>query len=161
MSIFQEDLYFGKISTCIEHEGISGILSNKIRIRDDSIAMLINAEEKSASSFLATANPDNYTNNSHEINCKEIVDMCKSKSIEMRNLKLCVDMNSFKFIGWNTDSNDEISRLMESMSHVSDDLEVHRFDANNLHMSHLNLTSQGVDVDIDDGPNDFNDPDGK
>ena len=50
---------------------------------------------------------------------------------------------------------------MESMSQVGDDFEVHRFDANNLHMSHLNLTHQGVDVDIDDGPNDFNDPDGK
>lgn len=136
-------------------------MSNKIRIRDDSIAMLINADEKSASSFLATANADHFANSAQEINCKDIVDMCKAKAIEMRNLKLCADMNSFKFIGWNADSNDEISQLMESMTHVGDDLEVHRFDANNLHMSHLNMTSQGVDVDVDDGPNDFNDPDGK
>ena len=43
------------MSTCIEHEDISGILSKKICIRDDSITMLINADEKPASSFLATA----------------------------------------------------------------------------------------------------------
>lgn len=146
-----EDLYFSKISTCIESEAIGGILLNKLHYRDDTCEILINKEENIDSireEPLETI----------ELNMKDFCQMHKAKHIELRNLKLCSELSNFRFIGWNLDTEDEISKLVQSMSAADDNLEAHRFDANNRNA--LNLSNDGMldnfdedfvnnDVDVD------------
>ena len=154
----KEDTYFAKISTCIENEAIAGMLTNKLTFSDDSYRMLINADDKLF---------DNKENFRHaggiELSQKDMVDFYKAKSIECKNLKLCSDdLRSFRFIGWNLETNDEITKLVESISHAEEDsavIEAHRFDAQNMHTSHLNASiggngqsqhsNLGIDVDVD------------
>ena len=93
-------MYFAKTSTCIETEAIGGILLNKLRIKDDSGLILINKDDK-----IDPMNREYEPNTGVEINIKEICDFYKSKSIDLKNLKLCSDLSSFKFIGWNSDNN--------------------------------------------------------
>ena len=97
----KEDIYFAKISTCIENESIAGILTNKLTFADDSQRMLINADDK------LFANKDNFKHSSGiEINQKEIIDYYKAKAIDCKNMKLCSDdLRSFRFIGWNLETN--------------------------------------------------------
>ena len=105
-------------------------------------------------------NSHNNKRKSVEIDLKILIESGKS-NLDFNNLKLCPDLNSFKFIGWNCDSNDEISRLIDERNKQrnTDELEAHRFDANNLQGSILNsseinapFTGPGDnDIDIENG----------
>jgi len=141
-----EDLYFSKKSTCIEHEAIAGILLNKLHVQNDSIKMLINADDQKYSF------EDNFNCNNSEINFKSIVNLFKLSYIELKNLELCSDLSNFKFIDYHLDENDELSKLVESIHGVSEDeaLEAHRFDANNLQMSRLDISLPTTPENIDD-----------
>ena len=146
----EEDFYFSKISTCIETEAIGGILLNKLHYRDDSGTILINKDDR-----VDPNTPEYEHEGGIEVNMKEVCDFYKAKSIDLRNLKLCSDLSNFKFIGWNVDNkNDEISRLVDNMTAVEDNLEQHRFDVNDRNTSLLNATSQhrnsDIDIDMDD-----------
>ena len=92
-------MYFSKKSTCIEHEAIGGILLNKLHVQNDSIKMLINADDQKYSP------EDNFNCNDSEINFKGIVDLFKLSCIELKNLELCSDLSSFKFIDYHLDEN--------------------------------------------------------
>jgi condensin complex subunit 2 len=156
----EADLYFSKISTCIENEGIGGILLNKLNFIDDSLRMFINVDDKCS---LNEQIPEIETDQ-NENNFKDICDSYKSH--DWSNIQLCTDFTTFKFIGWNMDANDEISKLVESMAVEEDeDLERHRFDANNLQVSQLNMSKIGfpssqADVDFESNYNDMDGPDG-
>lgn len=130
-------MYFSKISTCIESEAIGGILLNKLHYRDDTIEIVINKEDKIDAILEKPIE-------SIELNLKDFVQYHRSKNIEFKNLKLCSELSNFRFIGWNLDTEDEISKLVESMAHADDNLEAHRFDANNRNA--LNL-SNNIDID--------------
>jgi condensin complex subunit 2 len=98
-----EDLYFSKISTCIENEAVAGTLLNKLHFIDDSFKIYINAEDKLCSTSLT---PSSFKLSAGvEINCKDIIDIYRAKQQDLRNLKLCSELSSFRFIGWNLDSN--------------------------------------------------------
>lgn len=146
--IQDEDLYFSKISTCIENEAVAGTLLNKLKFIDDSYQIYVNAEDKMVSTTLQASEFKH--DNGIEISLKEIVEVYRAKSMDFRNLKLCTELSSFRFIGWNLETNDEISKLVESVSAPEEDLEMHKFDANNLNRSHLNISNQNVDIDVDE-----------
>ena len=148
-----EDTYFGKVSTCIENEAIAGMLSNKLTFADESLRVLINADDKLFS------NKENFSHAPHSIviDCKDIVEHYRSKGLDFKNAKLCSDdLRSFRFVGWNLETNDEITKLVEKIATVEEDsavIDAHRFDANNiLHTSHLNASLNGIhsDTDVDD-----------
>lgn len=148
-----EDTYFGKISTCIENEAIAGMLSNKLTFADESLRVLINADDKLFS------NKENFSHAPHSImiDCKDIVEHYRSKGLDFKNAKLCSDdLRSFRFVGWNLETNDEITKLVEKIATVEEDsavIDAHRFDANNImHTSHLNASLNGIhsDTDVDD-----------
>ena len=155
-NIIKEDTYFAKISTCIENEAIAGMLTNKLSFIDDSYRMLINADDKS---FLNKAK-FSHEGSGIDVSLREMVDYYKAKSIDCKNMKLCSEeMRTFRFIGWNLETNDEITKLVESITNAEEDtavIEAHRFDANNLHTSHLNASVNGdgggngdLDIDVD------------
>jgi hypothetical protein len=148
-----EDTYFGKVSTCIENEAIAGMLSNKLTFADESLRVLINADDKLFS------NKENFSHAPHSIviDCKDIVEHYRNKGLDFKNAKLCSDdLRSFRFVGWNLETNDEISKLVEKIATVEEDsavIDAHRFDANNImHTSHLNASLNGIhsDTDVDD-----------
>jgi hypothetical protein len=108
----QEDLYFSKISTCIENEGIAGLLLNKLHYLGDSLKIGIDREETLPSKASPLTKPDAindddspYVNQTIELNMKEFCEFHKTNGIELKNMKLCSDLNKFKFIGWKADSN--------------------------------------------------------
>jgi condensin complex subunit 2 len=155
-----EDSYFAKVSTYIENESIAGMLTNKLTFANDSGRMLINAEDK-----LFTNKESFRHRTGTDISQKDIANFYKAKAIDCGNFKLCSEnLLSFRFIGWNLETNDDISQLVESMSHAVDDtalIEEHRFDANNLNTSHLNVSTMGnnaMGVDNIDMDMDFNEP---
>lgn len=149
-----EDLYFAKKSTCIENEAIGGILLNKLHLQNDGIKMLINADDQQYMPPIETKR-----NNDSSMNFKSMFDSYTSSSADLRNLKLCPDLSSFKFIDYHLDENNDMSKLVESMVQPEKDeaLEAHRFDANNLQMSRLDVSLQiaAGDVDIDECMHDF------
>jgi hypothetical protein len=91
-------LYFAKISTSIENEAIAGILLNKLHVQNDSIKILINADDQKY------ANANDFVNNETEISCQSIYDLYCSTGTDLRNIKLCADLDSFKFIDWNLEN---------------------------------------------------------
>ena len=140
------------MSTCIENEAIAGMLSNKLRYADESLRVLINADDKLFS------NKENFTHavhSIHQLDLKDIVEQYRTKAIEFKHAKLCSDdLRSFRFVGWNLDTNDEITKWVETIANVEEDsavVEAHRFDANNmLHTSHLNASMSGAhDLDVE------------
>ena len=98
-----EDFYFAKVSTCIETEAIGGILMNKLHYRDDSGALLINKDDRIDPELCQYDQTPPV-----EINMKEICDFYKSKGIDFKSSKICSDLSSFKFVGWNADHNNVI-----------------------------------------------------
>lgn len=150
-----EDLYFSKKSTCIENEAIGGILLNKLHLQNDSIRMLINSDDQQymEPELCRNSNPD------HELNLKGLIDTYTSNSLDLKNLKLCADLSSFKFIDYHLDENSDMSKLVESIHQpdVDEALEAHRFDMNNLQMSRLDMSLPiaGDNIDIDECCNDF------
>ena len=151
-----EDLYFSKISICTEQEGIAGILLNKLHAANDSNRILINGDD------LMYPEHETYRNPGKMINLKPLIE--SKANHDLSNLKLCPDLDTFRFIGWNCETNDEISKLIEKNSQRNnDELEAHRFDVNNLHTSLLNTSDIGNnnngydnDIDIEDGLNNDN-----
>lgn len=120
---------------------------------DDSNRILINADDQKHSA------ESNYVNSEREINCQSLVDLYASSGYTFRNAKLCADLNNFRFIDWNLQS-DDISKLVEDMQNVSDQqLEEHRFDVNNKQLHNLEVTSDvgsmPIDNDLEDFGNDF------
>lgn len=148
-----EDLYFAKISTSIENEAIAGILLNKLHVQNDSNKILINADDQKY------ANSNDFVNNETEICCQSIYDIYSTSGSDLRNIRLCADLNSFRFVDWNLE-NDDISRLVEDMHNASDhQLEEHRFDANNKQSHNLEIISDvgstPMDNDLEDFGGDF------
>lgn len=155
-------MYFSKISTCIESEAIGGILLNKLHYRDDTTELVINKDEKI----------DHISQKGFEYDELNMQDFCqfhKSNNIEFKNLKLCSELSNFRYIGWNLDTEDEITKLIQSMASNDENLEAHRFDANNRNV--LNLSNDAgienfdddcinndvdVDPDIENFGSDFN-----
>ena len=128
-----DDLYFSKISICTEQEGIAGILLNKLHAANDSNRILINGDD------LIYPECETYKNAGKLINLKPLIE--SKSNHDLSNLKLCPDLDTFRFIGWNCETSDEISKLIEKNSQRNnEELEAHRFDVNNLHTSLLNNT---------------------
>ena len=128
------------------------MLTNKLSFIDDSYRMLINADDK----LFVNKVKFSHEGRGVDVNIRELVDYYKAKSIECKNMKLCSeDLRTFRFIGWNLETNDEITKLVESITNAEEDtavIEAHRFDANNLHTSHLNASMNadgGADLDVD------------
>jgi len=139
-----EDLYFSKISTCIENEGISGILLNKLHIANDSGMLLIDKEERQDPAhhdFRASTENGSF---------RDVINFYKGKGIDLRGFKLGSGFN-FKFKDWDVNPDDDISKLIQKKAAAEEEenLEEHRFDANQVH-SRLNLTNDfGNDIDVD------------
>ncbi|RNA45055.1 Condensin complex subunit 2 [Brachionus plicatilis] len=137
-----EDLYFSKISTCIESEAIGGILLNKLHYQDDTTKLVINKDQKI--DFISQTAPHN-----DQLNLKEIYQFNVNKNISFNNLKLCSELSNFRYIGWNLDNEDEITKLIQSMATPDENLEAHRFDVNNKNL--FNLSNEaGIDNFDDD-----------
>jgi len=83
-------LYFSKISTCIENEAIAGILLKKLHVQNDSHRILINGDDKKY------IKENKFLNNEKKYDMSSLRD--DYKLIDFKNLKLCYDLNSFKFI---------------------------------------------------------------
>lgn len=150
-----EDLYFSKKSTCIENEAIGGILLNKLHFQNDTMKMLMNSDDQQYMPPI-----ENNRNNESSMNFKIMNDCYTQNSNDLRNIKLCADLSGFKFIDYHLDENSDMSKLVESMvqPEVDEALEAHRFDANNLQMSRLDVSlqiAQGDNIDMDDCCNDF------
>ncbi|CAF0720587.1 unnamed protein product [Brachionus calyciflorus] len=157
-----EDLYFSKVSTCIESEGIGGMLFNKLHFKDDTYEIVINKEEKIYSTRDQPVE-------SIELSMKDFVQYHKAKNLDFKAPKLCSDFSNFRYIGWNLEKEDEISKLVQSMiTAENENLEAHRFDANNRNA--LNLSDNAAidhyddeylnnDVDVDPDIENLNGPD--
>lgn len=66
---------------------------------DDSILLMINKDDKQ------DQNIDAYNNQPEcEASLKSVVEFCKSKNLTFKDAQLCSDLNSFRFIGWNLES---------------------------------------------------------
>lgn len=85
-------MYFAKKSTCIESEGIGGILLNKLPVKNDAIKMLINADEKQYEKSRSISE--------EMVDFKGLYDSYISSSCDLRNTRLCSDLSSFKFIDY-------------------------------------------------------------
>lgn len=93
-------MYFSKISTCIENEGISGILLNKLHYASDSGLLLIDKDEKQDPNYQTFR----YDLDNPSVSFKDLFEHYRAKNLDMRNLKLCPDLNTFRFIGWNLET---------------------------------------------------------
>lgn len=143
-----EDLYFAKKSTCIENEAIGGILLNKLHIQNDTIKMMINADDKQYSE--SSERPRDF--DSEICDFKGIVDSYVNCSADLKGMKLCADLSTFKFIDYQNDEND-VTKLVDSMiqPELTEELKEHQFDANNLQLSRFDISQQGADnIDMDD-----------
>lgn len=99
-STWQEDLYFSKVSTCIENEGIAGVLLNKIHVCDDFGTLLIDKDEHQ--------DPE-HQKNRHEAEpstgvFRSVVEFYRSKGIQLTGARLCPDFD-FKFTNWDANPN--------------------------------------------------------
>ena len=110
----KEDLYFNTISTCIENEGIGGLLLNKLNFIDDSLQFFINTDDKvplgkpATDADAAADDDDESSRHAHdEVNCKDLVNYYKSRNLDLKNPKLCSELTAdkFRFIGWNLETN--------------------------------------------------------
>lgn len=114
---------------------------NKLQYRDDNTELVINKDEKI----------DQYSQNGFESEELDLHDYCqfyKNNNIDFKNVKLCSEMSNFRYIGWNLDTEDEISKLIKSMASADENLEAHRFDANNRNV--LNLSNEAEIANFDD-----------
>lgn len=124
-----DDLYFCRISTAVEHEAIEGLLMNKLKYNNDCLKLLINKDDIY---FEANENEDEYhqtqritNNDAHQM--IDVKPLCEyAVKSDLINTKICDDLNKFRFIGWNLDSNDDITKMCETFQ---DDLEKDRFNA--------------------------------
>jgi hypothetical protein len=95
----KEDLYFSKKSTCIENEAIGGILLNKLCMKNDSLAMLISADDRQYEECeLARHSCDT-------MDFKAMFDVYEKNACDLKNIKLCSDLSNFKFIDYHLDEN--------------------------------------------------------
>lgn len=188
------DLYFSRISTQIENEAIAGTLLNKLQFVDESYQVYINADDMvcASTSALTEANEAKEKERQekqqeeqqvmkeeklivkfkHEIDSKEVdvhlrsvCEMVKERKASLANLKLCSELSSWKFIGWNEETNDDVSKMVDALEESTtmnaasqaeaEELEKHRFDAGTaaINMSQLNMSmaEKGVEMFGDDG----------
>ena len=91
-----------------EQEGISGIFLNKLNYSNDSCRLLLNGDEP--------IYPENETfkNKGLQINLKPLFE--SPACHDLSNLKLCPDLDNFRFLGWNCETNDYNSNLPERIS---------------------------------------------
>jgi hypothetical protein len=67
--------------------------------------MLINADDQK---YCIT---DGFVTNEAELNFKSVSEAYAAASIDLRNLKLCADLNSFKFIDY--DLNENVTKIIK------------------------------------------------
>jgi hypothetical protein len=150
--VVDDDLYFCRISTSIEQEAIEGLLMNKLRYKDDSLELLINKDDI----YFNCEQLDETPNHEQNINIKSLCET--AAKLDLYNSRICDDLNKFKFIGWNLDSNDDISRLVENLEKDRFDQSLNMLDLHEKQQQHqqqhdsLHLGFEGdddIDVDLD------------
>lgn len=146
-----EDNYFYNISTCIETQAIAGILLNKLQIKNDSGCLMINKDDKTE---IGVSDEEHVK--TEPVDLKEVIDtyrVAHRAGCDVRDWKLCSDLGSFRFIGWNQDSKeDDISHIMDNMVSQQDE-EKHRWDVNERNETLLNRNSD-LDIDVDNDHDD-------
>ena len=94
-------MYFSKISTCIENEGIAGVLLNKLRIGSDAGMLLIDKDERQDPAYQSYRH-------STEPACgsfRSLWEFARIKGIQLIGARLAPEF-SFKFKNW--DSNPDV-----------------------------------------------------
>ncbi len=137
------DLYFRHVSSCIEKEGIEGLLMDKLKYKDDSLELLVNRDdvyydfEKSGKELI--------NDMEKSVAIKSLCEI--SAGLDLYNSKICEYISGFKFTN-NKLSEDliiEKDRFNKSsgMVYLHDEQLIHQND------SILNLDNDNIDVDID------------
>jgi hypothetical protein len=121
---------------------------NNLTLRDDSGRIIINKHEP----VIDLGNKTRHIESSESVDLRETYDFYKSNSISLIGLKLCQDLDDFKFIGWNPENNVKLLIIKTCFYQLkkkiyiqkqndrdylevftAEDLEVHRFNENDRH----------------------------